>query len=142
MLTALPVLPTKVGVSPGTTTFTLGDPALCDRGPRAALQRERFFPALRRVLADKAQEAAAILAPTVVPQPTKATPFDPAAPRAQVDPAAPRGYYMSPYATFEELRGPKPARGNIRGLLQSLFKGSLGRTRPGSRAGRCRPLPP
>lgn len=70
MLTADRVLPTRVGVAPGTTTFTLGDPELCDRGARATVQKMRFLPTLLRAAANRIQEAACACAPALIPPPS------------------------------------------------------------------------
>jgi hypothetical protein len=137
MLTAMRVLPSKVGVAPGTTTFQLGAPALCDEGARATVQKMRYFPTLARKIAEAIQDAAATAAPAVVTPATSSNPTKVAFPlptlttntktvpvttgptlttNTSTAPAtAPRPVALNPYAVMEELKG-------VRGFFSRLFR--------------------
>src|SRR5512135_3175975 len=129
MVTAQELLATKVGVAPGTTTFTLG--ADCDSGPRGAIQRQRFLPTLARLVGDAAAAAAMAVAPTLAPGPTQPNTMPSPTP-APAQPTQPMRAY-SPYATFEKLDGKAsmslhgPVLGGLGGFLRRLFsRKSLG----------------
>lgn len=146
MYTADRVLATKVGVAPGTTTFQLGNP-LCDRGAMAAVQRQRYLPTLLRKLAQKAQDAASAVAPTLVPQ--SATPKAPAIttvstlqpstlPSPTISPSTTvKRKVYDPYTVLEDLKGPRGwlarwrARRQLRGRGLGMVPLNTGPTAPG-----------
>lgn len=103
MITAQSVRPTKVGVAPGTTTFTLGDPS-CDSGPRGRLQRWRLMLQTRspgacmRLISTLSPFApqptpALVIAPPQQQQPV-VMPVGPTAPPMTVQPLPPQ--YVAP----------------------------------------------